>query len=417
MLLFFVYGGANQLKDFDCNEKTGYIFISYSHLDREIIQPFLETLYKDGFNFWYDKNLSWASHWSEDLASKIEKSETFFAFATENYFNSVICKEELLYTVRRYPQKKVFLISGSDLLLPDISRLSITDINSFRSVIVKSDDLNGSRIISDKLNIKKKEPQNSPQMQRRTCDRDAKLKQENNKQISFVDKKNVFPIWVTIALLCVITVAITVTAIVVHNKENAKTVTEFAQGETIVGDNFSKEDIDSCFVELSQEILENPIMGDMLVQGLLQLKISDQKTMEDEVPWLNEFVDKTTQAMNLPVDTHPRGMEIWLESYTGTDSGTGLYVSQEYVEYAVRLVMALDSLDRTEGKISGIRWAHNNATLASDTRTYMKGRVEDQDALIFQVKTSDGKVIRLFGFLLADKSLVIPEENIKIDDE
>ncbi len=88
--------------------KEPYIFISYAHLDKEIVYPILNRLKDDNYRFWYDQALYASEEWDEAIAAKAEASEIFLAFITKNYLDSDNCKDELKYA--RDLNKTIFII-------------------------------------------------------------------------------------------------------------------------------------------------------------------------------------------------------------------------------------------------------------------------------------------------------------------
>lgn len=82
------------------NEKyleKNYIFLSYSHVDRDMLNVISSKLINDGYRIWYDDGINPGSEWSEDIAIRIEKAKIFLAFITNEYIRSENCRDELSY--------------------------------------------------------------------------------------------------------------------------------------------------------------------------------------------------------------------------------------------------------------------------------------------------------------------------------
>lgn len=79
--------------------KEPYIFISYSHIDTDLVMPVIEGLKVRGFRVWYDDNIYGGSDWREELALHIEECGCFVPFFSENYFASENCIQELDYAL------------------------------------------------------------------------------------------------------------------------------------------------------------------------------------------------------------------------------------------------------------------------------------------------------------------------------
>ncbi len=71
-----------------------YVFVSYSHRDREVVYIELVRLRKLGFNVWYDEGLSPGSRWSDELAERIANSALFLYFVTPGSVASANCQDE-----------------------------------------------------------------------------------------------------------------------------------------------------------------------------------------------------------------------------------------------------------------------------------------------------------------------------------
>lgn len=77
--------------------KNDYIFLSYSHVDKDAINMIANKIKNDGYRVWYDNGINPGSEWSEDIAIHIEKAKVFVAFITKDYIKSENCKDELSY--------------------------------------------------------------------------------------------------------------------------------------------------------------------------------------------------------------------------------------------------------------------------------------------------------------------------------
>lgn len=73
-----------------------YIFVSYSHNDKEIVFPILAKLQRSGCRVWYDEGIKGGENWRKILASKIESAKcvNFILFSSENSTSSIhVCAE------------------------------------------------------------------------------------------------------------------------------------------------------------------------------------------------------------------------------------------------------------------------------------------------------------------------------------
>ena len=102
------------MKAYEGNEK--YIFISYSHKDKDKVFDIIKKLVNDGHNIWYDEGIDPGTEWDENIATHIEGCDGFIAFVSENYVSSDNCKDELNFA--RDLGKDRLLIYLEDVKLP-----------------------------------------------------------------------------------------------------------------------------------------------------------------------------------------------------------------------------------------------------------------------------------------------------------
>lgn len=73
-----------------------YVFVSYSHSDKEIVFPILAKLQRAGCRIWYDEGIKGGENWRKILASKIDsvKCVNFLLFSSKNATSSIhVCAE------------------------------------------------------------------------------------------------------------------------------------------------------------------------------------------------------------------------------------------------------------------------------------------------------------------------------------
>ena len=85
-----------------------YIFISYSHKDKGLILPILDSMLFDNYRVWFDEGIVPGTEWDQNIAAHIEKSDYFIAFISNNYISSENCKDELNYA-RDLNKKRVLV--------------------------------------------------------------------------------------------------------------------------------------------------------------------------------------------------------------------------------------------------------------------------------------------------------------------
>ncbi len=88
----------------------GFIFISYSHKDRELIFPIIERMAQEGYRIWYDEGIDPGSEWPEFIANNLSNCSAFIAFISDNSLNSHNCRREITYAIHKQkPFVSIFL--------------------------------------------------------------------------------------------------------------------------------------------------------------------------------------------------------------------------------------------------------------------------------------------------------------------
>lgn len=76
-----------------------YIFVSYSHGDKEVVFPALQWLRDQGFNIWYDEGISPGASWREELAESILRCDLFIILISPQSVSSENCFKELNFAL------------------------------------------------------------------------------------------------------------------------------------------------------------------------------------------------------------------------------------------------------------------------------------------------------------------------------
>ena len=78
---------------FLADEEKPYVFISYSHRDRDTVLPILKALYESGWRIWYDEGLTIGDRYDETLEEHIRDCSALLLFASGNSLVSRYCRE------------------------------------------------------------------------------------------------------------------------------------------------------------------------------------------------------------------------------------------------------------------------------------------------------------------------------------
>ncbi|MBR5093900.1 MAG: TIR domain-containing protein [Oscillospiraceae bacterium] len=72
-----------------------YCFISYSHMDLELVEPYLSLLEAQGYRFWFDEGIHPGNEWAEDIAHYLEDASAYIVFLSANAVESVFVRSEI----------------------------------------------------------------------------------------------------------------------------------------------------------------------------------------------------------------------------------------------------------------------------------------------------------------------------------
>ena len=78
---------------FAADEEKPYIFISYSHMDRDAVLHVIRPLYESGWKIWYDEGLTIGDSYDETLEVHVKNCCAFLLFVSENLLGSRYVRE------------------------------------------------------------------------------------------------------------------------------------------------------------------------------------------------------------------------------------------------------------------------------------------------------------------------------------
>ena len=240
-----------------------------------------------------------------------------------------------------------------------------------------------------------------------------------------------------------------------------------ARGKT----EYSQEDIDKMYLELQEELMRNPVMGDMVIQGMRYLALTDGTTMaelnedwvdaflkmydehgvgafityhtvywqrygyelphdgEDVDAWRKEHPNAPTPTQTdlelIPIDseelepaTHIAGTNGRLGKVETPTHAYKLYVTEYYARSAKRVLAWLDrcNIEGVKTYETSIHWPLNSTLNANRVRTYRnedRSYVDRQPALVFSVLQKDSSRQLLFGFNVFDMRFEVFERTAK----
>lgn len=189
-------------------------------------------------------------------------------------------------------------------------------------------------------------------------------------------------------------------AIDIYNIEKAK-----KNSEEVSSPFFAKHsEKEKLLEELKIEILKNPLVGDMVVQGLLKSNIKNTS--------LKRFAKMMKKSFKLPNDDKKRGISKLYSAYTFSDKKYGIFVTDEYRKYAEEICKELD-LFIIYGTGSFVPKYYYGLNL-SVTYQFVRTEKKDWDSnkkikCLILFRKVNNKMTSVIGFDLSDKGMLIFE--------
>ena len=76
-----------------------YVFVCYSHSDREVVYPEIQWLHDQGVNVWYDEGIAPGEEFPEKLGLSINGASQFLLFLSDNSAASRYCRNEVHFAM------------------------------------------------------------------------------------------------------------------------------------------------------------------------------------------------------------------------------------------------------------------------------------------------------------------------------
>ena len=96
--------------------KEPFAFVSYSHMDRDIVEPIIMGLKRKMCRVWYDEGLTPGESWNDDIAEHIKNCDCFILMLSKSSVESKYVKAEINYALSK--DKKVLPVLLEDTKLP-----------------------------------------------------------------------------------------------------------------------------------------------------------------------------------------------------------------------------------------------------------------------------------------------------------
>ena len=74
-----------------------YIFVSYSHMDKDRVFGIIRLLQGRGYRVWFDEGIDPGTEWDDNIAEHLTAAGYVIPCFSENFFNSQNCNDELFF--------------------------------------------------------------------------------------------------------------------------------------------------------------------------------------------------------------------------------------------------------------------------------------------------------------------------------
>ena len=124
-----------------------YVFVSYSHKDKDVVFEVINDLMLCACNIWYDTGIHSGEDWSGEIAEHLFNAECVLFMVTENSVNSEYVKDEL--TFAKTKNKKIYPVYLEQVTLPLSLELLL---GRAQAISISDDDIAESRFkLRDKI--------------------------------------------------------------------------------------------------------------------------------------------------------------------------------------------------------------------------------------------------------------------------
>ena len=117
-----------------------YVFVSYSHKDKDLVLEIINDLMLCACNLWYDTGIHSGEDWNNEIAEHLFNAECVLFMVTSNSVQSEYVKDELNFAKSK--QKKIYPVFLENITLPLSLELLL---GRAQAISCSDDDINDSR--------------------------------------------------------------------------------------------------------------------------------------------------------------------------------------------------------------------------------------------------------------------------------
>ena len=124
---------------FPADEEKPFIFVSYSHKDRDRVLDITKTIYEAGWKIWYDEGLTIGDKYDETLEEHVKSCTAFLLFISSNSVNSNYVIENEIPWAQMYgkPIIKCILDKECDYIIEDNSVIATVTPSNIEDTLKK----------------------------------------------------------------------------------------------------------------------------------------------------------------------------------------------------------------------------------------------------------------------------------------
>lgn len=100
-----------------------YLFISYSHQDKQQVVPIIHGLQEMGYRVWYDTGIAIGGRWADIIAEHVINSSCVIAFLSRNAMTSDYCQEEIFFALEEH--RPIIPVYLEEVVLPPGLRMRL----------------------------------------------------------------------------------------------------------------------------------------------------------------------------------------------------------------------------------------------------------------------------------------------------
>ena len=121
--------------------KEPYVFVSYSHADRDRVEPIIAALKERMCRIWYDEGLTPGESWNDSIAEHLRDSAEFLLFISPDSVKSKYVLSEINYALSKDKHvipvilRKTDMPIGLDMMLATIQYFDVTESDSVSEAV------------------------------------------------------------------------------------------------------------------------------------------------------------------------------------------------------------------------------------------------------------------------------------------